>query len=178
MPHRILAVILAVAAVVACNDTITGLEPPSDPTTETFAPSLGVNIATMTLLSGVWYSNTIVGTGASDTANTDSVKVNYMLFLKSGVKVDSGTGSVFQPSGVITGFRIGMIGMKEGGKRKVVIKSELGYGNEAIKDPTTGAIRIPRQSTLIYDIELVQVYNPVPGASAGSRAGVRAAAKP
>jgi FKBP-type peptidyl-prolyl cis-trans isomerase FkpA len=171
MPKRVLAVFLALAAAVSCNDTVTGLEPPSDPTTETFAPSLGINIATMTVLSGTWYSDVIVGTGASDTANTDSVKVNYSGFLKTGVKFDSGTASVFTPSGVIDGFRIGMIGMKQGGRRKVVIPSSLGYGNVAQKD-LNGQIRIPRQSTLIFDIELVAVYNPAPApGNLAARAG-------
>jgi len=160
MPHRLL-VFLALVGAVSCNDTITGLEPPSDPALEQFAQALGVDIATMTkLASGVYLKDLVVGTGAADTTNTDSVFVNYTGSLKTGVQFDLGTNVRFMPAGLINGFRLGMIGMKVGGKRKLVIPSALGYGRNAIKE-TDGTIKIPRQSTLVFDIELLKVFNPV-----------------
>ena len=160
MPHRVL-VFLALVAAVSCNDTITGLEPPSNPEIETFAPALGVDIATMTkLVSGVYYKDLVLGTGAADTTNTDSVVVNYTGSLKTGVQFDLGTNTRFVPAGLISGFRLGMIGMKVGGKRKLVIPSAQGYGKNAVKE-TNGTIKIPRQSTLVFDVELLKVFNPV-----------------
>ncbi len=154
---------LAAAAVVAlsCNDDVTGLGPPSDPTTETFAPSLGVNIATMQKTeSGVWYTDLVVGTGPADTANTDSVRMTYAAYLKDGTKFDEGTNVRFVPANLIVGVRTGILGVREGGRRKLVIPSALAYGAQAIRD-TNGAIKVPRQATLVFDVELLKVFNPV-----------------
>ena len=53
---------LALMGAIACNDEITGLEPPSNPATETFAPALNVNIAQMTKLpDGVYIQDIAVG---------------------------------------------------------------------------------------------------------------------
>ena len=179
MPHRIL-VFLALVGAVSCNDTITGLAPPSDPATETFAASLGVNIASMTkLANGVYYADLTVGTGAVDTTTTDSVFVTYTGSLKTGAQFDAGTNVRFIPAGVVNGFRLGMIGMKQGGKRKIVIPSALGYGSAGLK-LSDGTIKIPRQSTLVFDIELLKVYNPVVAAASAliaPPAGLRAAAR-
>lgn len=151
--------LLALTAAISCNDEITGLEPPSDPTTETFAPSLGVNLSAMTKNeSGVWYLDSAVGTGKPDTATTDSVTINYVGRLKDGTQFDAGTNVTFQTANVVVGMRTGLYGMKEGGKRKLVIPSALGYGAQAIRD-TNGAVKIPRQSTLVFDVDLLKVFN-------------------
>jgi len=179
MPHRVL-VFLALVGAVSCSDTITGLAPPSNPATETFAASLGVNIASMTMLAnGLYFVDLVVGKGAVDTTTTDSVFVTYTGSLKTGTQFDAGTNVRFAPAGLVTGFRLGMIGMKQGGKRKLVIPSSLGYCSVAIKK-TDGTIKIPRQSTLVFDIELLKVYNPVVAAASALIApptGLRAAAR-
>src|SRR5690349_14007653 len=124
---------LIFASVISCNDTITGLEAPSDPTKETFAASLGVNIATMLKTeSGVYYADVAVGTGVADTATTDSIKINYTGRLKDGFQFDASTNVTFPVASIVTGMRQGLYGMKEGGKRKLVIPSALGYGPTAI----------------------------------------------
>jgi FKBP-type peptidyl-prolyl cis-trans isomerase len=51
--------------------------------------------------------------------------------------------------------------MKVGGSRKIVIPSELGYGGRSQRG-LDGKIIIPRQSTLIYDVEVLNVVNPEP----------------
>lgn len=160
MKRRIVLAAALVAAL-SCNDEITGLEPASDPATETFAASLGVSIAAMTKTpSGVYYSDLVIGTGPSDTATTDSVFVTYSGYIKDGTRFDNGTNVKFIiDQNLIVGVRTGLLGAKEGGKRKLVIPSELGYGSSAKKDPSTFQITIPRQSTLIFDIELLKVHN-------------------
>jgi len=153
----------ALVATAACNDDVTGLEPPSNPATETFDPSLAVDIATMSKTSdGVYYRDIIVGTGPEIASNTDSVFTTYAGFLKTGSLFDSGTNVRFLLGFVVPGFRSGLVGMKEGGRRKLVIPSELGYGAESLRDPATGQIKIPRQSTLVFDVQVLKVHNPAP----------------
>lgn len=153
--------IAAVAAVaVACNNDITGLEAPSDPSKETFAASLGVDLATMTKLpTGVYYKDLVVGTGEVVAANTDSLFVNYGGYIKDGTLFDSRTNAKFNPADLVPGVRDGLVGMKAGGKRKLVIPSDQGYGGRSIKN-TKNQVIVPRQSTLIFDIEVTKVYNP------------------
>jgi peptidylprolyl isomerase len=160
----LLAAAPALAAVVSCNNEVTGLEPPSDPTKETFAPALGVDLTQMTLRDGIWYRDIAVGTGAEVTADTDSVFATFAVHLKDGKLADSGTNVKFDLKGIvplITGFRSGLNGMKEGGKRKLVIPSALGYGGQSRRN-ADGTVNIPRQSTLIFDIDLLRVHNPPP----------------
>lgn len=153
--------LLALAAAISCNNEVTGLAPPSDPTAETFAPSLGVNISAMSkTASGVWYLDGIVGTGKTDTATTDSITINYVGRIKDGSQFDAATNVTFPTASIVVGMRTGLLGMKEGGKRKLVIPSALGYGAQAIRD-TAGKVTIPRQSTLVFDVDLIKVFNRV-----------------
>lgn len=150
----------ALLSAAACNNEITGLEPPSNPATETFAPALGVDIPSMSQTSsGVYYRDVTVGTGTEIITTTDSVRVTYALYLKAGNLVESSNNVVFTMAGVIDGFRDGLIGMKVGGRRTIVIPSALGYGNETQRD-LAGRVTIPRQSTLIFDVQLSNVFNP------------------
>ncbi|PHY10220.1 MAG: peptidylprolyl isomerase [Acidobacterium sp.] len=97
-----------------------------------------------------------VGTGAQ--ANTGSrVTVNYAGYLYSatavenkGTRFDAGTLPFTVGTGVIAGFSQGVIGMRVGGLRRVIIPPSLGYGSQA-----QGSI--PANSTLVFDIELVAV---------------------
>ena len=152
--------LLATAFVVAsCNNDITGLGPPSDPKTETFAASLGVNISQMsTTPDGVYYKDVAVGTGGAVTDSASLVNVTYAGYTRDGILFDSGINVPFNLSALIPGFRIGLMGMKEGGRRKLVIPSDLAYGGRSIKNPD-GSIKIPRQSTLVFDAEVVKVTN-------------------
>lgn len=156
---------VALMAAIACNNDITGLEPPSNPATETFAASLNVNIAQMTKLpNGVYIQDITVGTGAEIVAKTDTVWVNYAGYLKDGKLIDSGNNTKFElPGLLITGFSSGMVGMKVGGERLLVIPSELGYGPATQKEPGTGKTRIPRQSTLVFRITLIKLHTPTTG---------------
>lgn len=159
---RQIILLAALVAAVSCNSDIVGLEPPSDPASETFAPSLGVDISQMTRTAeGVYYRDVIPGTGLEATATADSVRIIYAGYLKDGKLFDSGTGVRFVLGGLIPGLRIGILGMKEGGRRKVVVPSELGYGRRSRLD-ADNKILIPRQSTLIFDVDLLTVYNPAP----------------
>lgn len=152
---------LALAGAIACNNEIAGLEPPSNPATETFAPSLNVNISQMTRLpNGTYIQDITVGTGAEVVNQTDTVWVTYAGFLKDGTLFNSGTNAKFEPKSLVVGFGTGIVGMKVGGERLLVIPSEAGYGHQTQKDPGTGKILIPRQSTLIFRVTLLKVHTP------------------
>jgi peptidylprolyl isomerase len=153
--------VAALVAAASCNNDITGLEPASDPATETFAASLGVDIDDMSQTpDGVFYRDSVIGTGLVVTDSATTVNVTYAGYLKDGKLFDSGTNASIALGAVVPGFRSGLLGMKEGGKRKIVIPSELGYGRFGRKDVSTGETIIPRQSTLIFDLEVVKVTNP------------------
>lgn len=147
---RLLLVVVALS-LVACTGEIAGLGPPSDPATETFASSLGVNLAAMTRTpDGLYYRDLAIGSGAV-LAHDTTVTVTYSGYLADGTLFDSGTNSKFGTAGLVPGFREGLIGMHVNGRRQLVIPSALGYG-EAGRPPT-----IPRQATLVFTVDLVSI---------------------
>ena len=97
-----------------------------------------------------------VGTGAEAVAGK-TVNVHYTGWLTNGTKFDSSVdrGQPFSFSlgagQVIQGWDKGVAGMKVGGKRKLTIPPELGYG-------ARGAGRvIPPNATLVFEVELLGV---------------------
>jgi FKBP-type peptidyl-prolyl cis-trans isomerase len=104
-----------------------------------------------------------VGTGATAAAG-DSVTVNYVGMLTDGTVFDASanhgsTGFTFTLGAgqVIPGWDQGVAGMKEGGKRELVIPASLAYGASGITDPSTGKVIIPPNATLVFEVELVKV---------------------
>lgn len=98
----------------------------------------------------------VAGTGAVAAAG-QKVKVHYTGWLTDGKKFDSSVdrGDPFQfvlgKGQVIQGWDQGVQGMKVGGKRKLTIPPELGYGSRGFP----GAI--PPNSTLVFEVELLGV---------------------
>lgn len=96
-----------------------------------------------------------VGTGEA-VKDGDHVTVHYSGFLEDGTKFDSSKdrGEPFTTAigagYVIKGWDMGIPGMKVGGKRKLTIPHELGYGKY-------GAGDIPGFATLIFEIELLKI---------------------
>lgn len=107
------------------------------------------------LENGLKIEDIKVGTGAT-VKSGDSVTVNYRGALTDGTVFDEsakhGGPISFTLGQVIEGWNIGMLGMKEGGKRKLTIPGALAYG--PTPPPGSG---IPPDATLIFDIELVKV---------------------
>ena len=78
-----------------------------------------------------------------------------VFWLKDGTKFDSNVGGqafsfTIGAGGVIPGWEIGLVGVKAGGKRRLVIGSALGYG------PTAYGT-IPANSTLVFDVQVISV---------------------
>lgn len=109
-----------------------------------------------TTRSGLKYLDEKAGAGRVAMAG-DRVAVHYTGMLQNGKKFDSSVGKkplqfTIGAGDVIKGWDEGVAGMKEGGKRKLIIPPELGYGNRDIGD---GAI--PANSTLIFEVELLKI---------------------
>jgi peptidylprolyl isomerase len=119
-----------------------------------FAPALGVDLTAMTKTStGLYYRDLSVGTGAEVTVGKKAA-VHYTGWLVNGTKFDeNGAGQtpysfVAGARAVIDGFDQGVIGMKAGGKRQLVIPPALGYGSQAYGP-------IPGNSILVFQVEVV-----------------------
>ena len=114
--------------------------------------------AMTTTASGLEYTDTVVGTGASPKTGQTCV-MHYTGWLREsgekGKKFDSShdRGTPFDfPIGmgrVIKGWDEGVAGMKVGGKRTLIIPPNLGYGARG-----AGGV-IPPNATLIFDVELL-----------------------
>jgi FKBP-type peptidyl-prolyl cis-trans isomerase len=111
---------------------------------------------TVTTASGLKYVDVVVGKGASPTAGKQ-VKVHYTGTLENGKKFDSSVDRnepfsfTIGVGQVIKGWDEGVMTMKVGGKRKLIIPSNLGYGARG----AGGAI--PPNATLLFDVELLDV---------------------
>ena len=111
----------------------------------------------------------VIGEGPSPTLN-DLVTVHYSGWLEDGCLFDAsylrGVPSNFLLIQVIKGWTETLQSMKEGGRRRVEIPSELAYGING-RPPV-----IPGNATLTFDIKLVSVLTPE-NASATATATVK-----
>jgi FKBP-type peptidyl-prolyl cis-trans isomerase len=114
----------------------------------------------------------ILKPGAGDFPKaTDTVKVFYTGTLVNGTKFDSNVGGEpveFALNRVIPGWSEGIQKINKGGKIKLYVPAQLGYGEE-------GNQGIPPNSALIFEVELLDINAPAPVAPA---AAVPAPAKP
>ena len=111
------------------------------------------------LADGIQITNIIEGDG-TEIVKHSKIQVHYTGKLQDGTKFDSsldrGEPFTFQIGlrQVIEGWEIGLMGMKVGGKRTLVIPPELAYGDRGAGD------LIPPNATLTFDVEIVDVEAP------------------
>lgn len=123
----------------------------------TYAPELQVDIRTMDRTElGVYYQDLVEG-GGEPARPGDHLVVHYTGWLPQGIQFDSSRDRdepfdfVLGPGQVIRGWEEGLAGMREGGRRKLVIPPELAYGETGAGDV------IPPHATLVFDVELLAV---------------------
>jgi FKBP-type peptidyl-prolyl cis-trans isomerase FkpA len=125
--------------------------------TANFSASLGVDTTALTRTpSGLRYQDLTTGEGKEATAGK-AVTVHYTGWLPNGEKFDSSRDRnepfafTVGAGQVIAGWDEGVAGMKVGGRRKLVVPPDLGYG-------TAGAPPdIPPGAILVFDVELLDV---------------------
>ncbi len=126
----------------------------------TFAPALGVNLATMTKAPQGYYYRDLT-TASSPTAPKlavgDSITINYTGYFANGTKFDSSldpnrgpfsTKLGQNPPRLITGMELGLVGATVGTTRRLIIPPALGYGSSDYRT-------IPGNSVLVFDISVV-----------------------
>lgn len=161
------AVLLTGLALAACGpDTREADAPVADtpagatvrtPAEHTYAPELNVNIEDMTQTpSGLYIQELAEGQG-EPAGSGNQVVVHYTGWLPEGQEFDSSRGRepfefVLGEGMVIRGWDEGVAGMRPGGRRKLVIPPDLGYGARG-----AGGV-IPPNATLVFDVELLQVH--------------------
>ena len=126
---------------------------PSNPATETFAPALNINLAEWTkTVNGVYEQDVEVGAGET-LLTPRTVDVYYVAYLPNGTVVDQQRQRPFEfnlRTNAAFGVVDGMMGMNVGGRRRLVVPSDLALG-ACSKGP------IPPNSTLVYEIELLAI---------------------
>lgn len=176
--YLILVIVIILVVVLAYQDSSKGSQTPADklnvtPTIslQTTTPMVNQNPTTtpnqqqqtptssesaiVELEGGVRIQELREGTGRAVNAE-DTIAVNYVGYFEDGKKFDSsydankplliqiGVGQV------IKGWDIGLMGMKEGGQRRLFIPAALAYGEQ-------GAGSIPPNTNLLFDVELLSV---------------------
>jgi FKBP-type peptidyl-prolyl cis-trans isomerase FkpA len=145
---------LAVATSVGCAG---GAPPPppaaapipqGDVERTTFASSLGIHLDAMTRRpSGLYVQDLTTGTGAVATRGR-TVVIRYTGWLANGKSFDSGEITVTLGSNkTIRAWEDGLLGMRVGGKRRLVVPPSMGYGS-------AGAGEIPPNAVLVFEMEV------------------------
>lgn len=150
--NQIIVIVIIVAFAIAGLFFIFNGNKTQAPTSSTNGPA-PVEGATVTP-SGLQYIDLVEGTGASPAVGKQ-VTMHYRGTFPNGEQFDSSIGK--QPmtftlgvTPMIKGWDEGVMGMKVGGKRKLIVPPDLAYG-------AAGRPGIPPNSTLIFELELLDV---------------------
>jgi hypothetical protein len=118
-----------------------------------FSPTLNVQLSKMTRRpDGLYVQDFQIGTGTV-AAQSRTAVLRYTGYLTDGKQFDTGEVTVSIGSGkVIRAWDEGVLGMRVGGKRRLVSPPHLAYGSKGAPPA------IPPNAVLVFDIELLQVY--------------------
>ncbi len=153
MMRRFVLMVPVLLLAVACGgDDSGGATAPTAPTSPPTSPSVGLDVPFS-------MEDLRVGT-RQEAMNGDILSVDYTGWLyypnaheNKGMPFDSGSNLQFTLGAgeVIQGWDQGLLGMRVGGLRRIVIPPELGYG-------TSGAPpAIPGDATLLFEVELLSI---------------------
>ena len=149
-----MSALVGLLAVGACT-TETPPAGPSNPATETYASSLGIDVTQFTTVTNdVLYRDLTVGEGAEAAAGK-TIRVTYTGWLPNGKRFETNEGKppfqlVLGNGEVIEGWDKGIVGMRAGGKRRLLIGSEAGFGRD-------GSGPNPPNTTMIFDVTVSSV---------------------
>lgn len=109
--------------------------------------------------SGLYY--TITTQGSTERANQCSVlRVKYVGKLTNGTTFDQTQGdnvATFELGRLIEGWQRTLPLIGEGGKIRLYVPPSMGYGSRDYVDPQTGRIIVPKNSVLVFDVELLTI---------------------
>lgn len=100
-------------------------------------------------------ADVVVGSGERVVKHSSSVDVAYTASVGSK-KIDTATAKepysfVVGANEVVKGLSLGVKGMRLGGRRKILVRYELGYGAKG-RPP-----KVPPKSTLLFDVEILEI---------------------
>jgi len=117
----------------------------------------GASITATKHCSGMYYTVDAAGSGSTPTI-CSTVNVKYKGQRTDGFVFDQSTTPVaFGLSNLIESWKKGIPIIKPGGKIKLYCPPSLAYGSQEIKN-SSGAVIIPANSILIFEVELVGIY--------------------
>src|SRR5688500_8861801 len=151
-----LSLCCALSLMAACIDPIS-----SPPCVEPALTQTSVSGDTITLSSGLRYIEGATGSG-SPAKWCLAIVTHHTEYLLDGTRLysthDDDRPLVFTPGlgDLIDGYEQGVIGMRNGGTRRLIIPPELAYGSQPQLN-SSGQVVIPANSTLVYDIEVFNV---------------------
>jgi len=127
--------------------------PAGDVERATFAPSLNVDLAKMIRRpSGLYVQDFETGTGSVAATGRTAV-LRYVGYLADGKQFDASEITItLGTNRVIKAWEDGVLGMRVGGRRRLISPPHLAYGTKGA--PPT----IPSNAVLVFDMELEQVY--------------------
>lgn len=111
----------------------------------------------MNAAPGLVIDDSVVGHGTEARGPGQFVTVHYSGWLEDGTEFDSSRrrdepfGFPLGVGMVIPGWDQGVVGMRVGGKRRLIIPPDLGYGARG-----AGGV-IPPNATLVFEIELLEI---------------------
>jgi FKBP-type peptidyl-prolyl cis-trans isomerase FkpA len=149
-------VIAAGALLTGCVERLTAVR--CEPTDYTIAELRGDTVVTST---GLRWLDGAPGTGAA-LEWCQLTAVHYDAYLLDGSSFDTTREPewplIFTPgySAIIAGLEQGVIGVRAGGTRRVIIPPGLGFGAIGQRDES-GQLVVPPNSTLVYDIEVIEI---------------------
>ncbi|TVP42602.1 MAG: FKBP-type peptidyl-prolyl cis-trans isomerase [Gemmatimonadales bacterium] len=161
----LLAALACFSLVPACTDSATGpgVNPVLPLSEVEFAPELGIDTTEFTPRSSLWIRDNVVGDSAAPAAAANRVvHLYYEGWTSGGFRFDGfveedGDPRAFLPAarGPILGLREGVVGMRPGGRRTVLVPPALGFGAVALEG-------IPPNSWLVLDLRVVEVEGDPP----------------